>query len=83
METIVGNLWDIDEVRYRLLEHMVKMECGALVMSKRIGIAFNTLRNFLTKKKEPTFRTLSRIINYLKKYDKPPVIVVSDDNGIA
>ena len=56
-----------EEVRNRLVNHMVKTEMGITKIAIAIGIAHTTAIDFVTKSKDVRFVTLSRIHNYLDK----------------
>jgi len=71
MSKLAKEIEDVrSRLRDRLLKHMLKVGMTSYGMAPRIGIALNTLKYFLSKKRSPTLSTMDKIINYLEEKEK-------------
>lgn len=59
-----------DDVRSRLLQIVMKDPDTINIYAKAIGISSATLRNFLSDKGKPLFKTLCLISNYIDKHEQ-------------
>jgi len=74
---------DIEDVRRVLLSHMVKREIGPADIGRIIGVSRNTVNDFISGKKDPTFVTQAKIINYLKKISREKMVDDIDTDVVA
>jgi len=84
MGKMVKEVWEWENVRYKLLDHMIYAEVDTKKMASFIGISINTLRDFLSMKRVPMVKTLSKIINYLNDKTRHPLTTkVKKDDVVA
>ena len=58
---------DQQEIRNKLISHMMKLEIGPTKVGPLIGISPITIASFISKNKNIKLVTLGRINNYLEK----------------
>jgi hypothetical protein len=64
--SIARDLCDLAPLRKELLHYMLREGLGLPAISKSIGVANQTVKNFLYDAKPPRFTTLLKIIKFLE-----------------
>lgn len=78
MEKNLNDLFDLGELRARLMEHMVFAEKSADETAKEIGISLNTLMAFLLEKKKPIFKTIAKMVKFINAHTTETVSVIGE-----